>query len=246
MKKKTIAIDWGNTRLKVGVFEDNVLQKVSILDCETALHVFLEHTLASRAILMATRTLPEDALSTLRKLLPTLHFQSTTKLPISHTYETPHTLGADRLATAVGAWHLFPQTDCLIIDAGTCITLDFLSSAGKFEGGNITLGVQMRFRALHEFTAKLPLVDMMDYVSPTLTGKNTRQALYNGAVGGALAEIENTIARYSNLFPSIQVLMCGGDADFLASLLKVPIFALPNLGLIGLNQILNSLEAPNR
>ena len=104
----------------------------------------------------------------------------------------------------------------------------------------------MRFKALHHFTAKLPLVDSKEFLLPTLTGKNTRQALYNGVVNGILAEIENTIVQYYNLFPTLKVLVCGGDADFLASLLKVPIFALPNLGLTGLNQILKFQNLPTQ
>ncbi len=238
-----LSIDWGNTRLKVGVFEQNALVEVHTLSDAPSLYTFARQANASKAILMATQNLPTDALPTLQSILPTHHFRATTPLPIGNTYQTPQTLGTDRLATAVGAWHLFPNAPCLIIDAGTCITLDFLSEAGKFEGGNITLGVNMRFKALHEFTAKLPLVDSGEFSLPTLTGKNTREAIYNGVVGGVLAEIENTIAGYCNLFPHLKVLVCGGDTNFLGSLLKVPIFALPNLGLIGLNQILNHLEA---
>ena len=239
-KNRQLAIDWGNTRLKVGIFEGNDLLDVLYLPDATSLYSFVRQANASSAIVMATQQLAPEVLPTLQSILPTLHFLPTTPLPIGNTYETPHTLGTDRLATAVGAWALFPAMDCLIIDAGTCITLDFLSRQGNFEGGNITLGLAMRFRALHELTAKLPLVQASDFDLPTLTGKQTRQALYNGVVNGIVAEIHATIEAYSNLFPSLQVLLCGGDADFLGSLLKYPIFALPNLGLIGLNQILNS------
>lgn len=242
----SLAIDWGNTRLKVGVFEQNVAKEVQYLPDAQSLYDFAYQANASQAILMATQNLPTEALPTLQQILPTLHFQATTPLPIGNTYQTPETLGTDRLATAVGAWYMFPATPCLVIDAGTCITLDFLSAVGKFEGGNITLGLEMRFKALHHFTAKLPLVDSKDFFSPTLTGKNTRQALYNGVVNGILAEIENTVTSYCNLFPTLKVLLCGGDADFLASLLKVPIFALPNLGLIGLNQILMLQKPPTQ
>lgn len=240
----SLAIDWGNTRLKVGIFEQDVAKEVQYLPDAQSLYDFACQANASQAILMATQQLPIEVLPTLQRTLPTLHFQATTPLPIGNTYQTPETLGTDRLATAMGAWYSFPATPCLVIDAGTCITLDFLSGAGKFEGGNITLGLEMRFNALHHFTAKLPLVNSKEFLSPTLTGKNTRQALYNGVMNGILAEIENTIAHYYNLFPTLQVLLCGGDADFLASLLKVPIFALPNLGLIGLNQILKFQNLP--
>lgn len=233
----TIVIDFGNTRLKAGVFVENHLQEIVYLPDAPSLFEWVLQARFSSAIVMATQHLSEDFLPNLRKILPTLHFSSETPLPIGKLYDTPQTLGADRLATAVGAWHLFPQTNCLIIDAGTCITLDFLSAEGNFEGGNITLGVAMRFKALHQFTAKLPLVAIAETL-PTLIGKNTKQAIYNGVINGTLAEIETTIAHYSNLFPNLKVLLCGGDSDFLGSLLKYPIFALPNLGLVGLHQVL--------
>ncbi len=235
---RTLAIDWGNTRLKIGVFEHNVLQEVVNLPDAQSLYSFVGQARAQYAILMATQHLPAEALPTLQGFLPTQHFLPTSPLPIAHTYLTPHTLGTDRLATAVGAWATFPKTNCLIIDAGTCITLDFLNEDGIFEGGNITLGIAMRFKALQHFTAKLPLVQASDFISPTLTGKTTQQAIHNGVLLGVISEIEGTIQAYYNLFPTLKVLLCGGDADFLGSLLKYPIFALPNLGLIGLYQIL--------
>jgi len=236
---RSVAIDWGNTRLKVGVFEHGILQKVAHLLDAQSLYDFVHQAGALKAVLMATQNLTPEILPTLQSILPTLHVESNTPLPIGNLYETPHTLGTDRLAAAVGAWAMYSKTACLIIDAGTCITLDFLNAEGVFEGGNITLGLAMRFKALHTFTAKLPLVGTNDFVKNTITGNNTRQAIYNGVLNGIVAELAYTIEAYRHIHPTIKVLLCGGDADFLATLLKYPTTVQAHLSLIGLYYILN-------
>ena len=146
-------------------------------------------------------------------------------------YGTPHTLGADRIYASVGAHSLFPGKDCVIIDFGTAITFDFLTSRGEFLGGNISPGLDTRFRALNHFTGKLPLLERVDSVE--LVGNSTTGAMESGVILGTLFEIEGYIRNY----PGYNFIFTGGDAIFFAEKLKSPIFVVCNLVLMGLSQI---------
>ena len=167
---------------------------------------------------------------------------SQTPLPIRNSYDTPATLGTDRIAAGVGAMALFPGRDCLVLDLGTCLTADFISREGVFKGGLITPGVQMRLRAMHEQTTRLPLVDLPSDWSglawPSLTATSTRQAILSGVLNGLLLEMNGIIDAYRQEWPDTVVLTCGGDMPTFESRLKPPIFAVPNLVLTGLNRIL--------
>jgi type III pantothenate kinase len=158
-------------------------------------------------------------------------------LPITNLYATPKTLGMDRLAAVCGAHQLFPSDNCLIIDAGTCITYDFKDKEANYHGGSISPGLAMRFKAVHTFTAKLPLVTPKPGVK--LIGQSTETSIQSGVVNGLLAEIEGIIRQYLEKFPELQVILCGGDAGFFENQLKASIFASPELVLMGLNTILN-------
>lgn len=159
-----------------------------------------------------------------------------TDLPIENRYATPATLGKDRLAAVVGAGGLYPGHDCLVIDAGTCMTADFISGDGIYRGGNISPGVQMRLRAMHEFTARLPEVQPDQY--PDDLGNSTETALQNGGWLGAVLEIEGLQQRLRVDYPRLTTLLTGGDAELLAKRLKSKIFVHSNLVLVGLNKIL--------
>jgi len=142
----------------------------------------------------------------------------------------------------VGAWNLHPGKNCLIIDAGTCITLDVVSATGEFLGGNIAPGIDMRLKAMHHFTAKLPQVDRSgnpaDDSAGGLLGMTTEAALRNGGQIGALLEVRAFIAVCEQLFGPMKVILTGGDADYFVKNIKTKIFAHPNLVLYGLNKIL--------
>ncbi len=159
-----------------------------------------------------------------------------TPLPLANAYQTPHTLGTDRMAAAVGAWSEAPGHNILIIDAGTCVTYDIVSAAGIYEGGNIAPGLRMRLQAMHEFTQRLPLVDIPLRL-PWL-GRNTTEALQAGGVGGMLLEMGGMITRYRRRLENLKVFLTGGDANFFGNHLKRRIFVSPELVLKGLNQIL--------
>ena len=173
----------------------------------------------------------ETGLDQVTKLNPHLD------IPIINKYHTPHTLGMDRLAVAAGANFLYPQEDCLVIDAGTTITYEFIDSGGNYLGGGISPGLDSRFRSLNQHTYQLPQVAASGSAVP-LIGTDTESSIKSGVINGVIAEIEGIIRRYDEKFPNLKVVMCGGDAAFFDSKLKAPIFVNPHLVLIGLNSIL--------
>ena len=159
-----------------------------------------------------------------------------TPIPIENLYETPETLGKDRLAAAVGANELFPDQNLLIIDAGTAITYDWVTEKNQYLGGNISPGLEMRFNALNQLTGKLPLVKPSSPF-PEL-GRNTEEAIRAGVQWGILFEIEQYLENFNRNFKNLQIIMTGGDSKFFDKYLKKTIFVHFNLTLIGLNRIL--------
>ena len=162
--------------------------------------------------------------------------KSTTPVPLTKRYDTPETLGADRVAAAVGAKVFYPKNNCLVIDMGTCITYDLVDAEDNFHGGIISPGVRMRFKAMNTFTKRLPLLEP-DGI-PELIGKNTKHAMQSGVMNGLLAEINGIIEEYDKVLTNINVIFCGGDATYFANRIKNPNFVIPELVLIGLNRIL--------
>jgi type III pantothenate kinase len=157
-------------------------------------------------------------------------------MPIQIRYATPETLGVDRIAAACGAIALFPGKNCLAIDAGTCITYDFIDHAGNYWGGGISPGIEMRLKAMHTFTTRLPLVKVNQQAS--LIGNSTESCLQSGALFGVLGEIEGIIQKYDQNYQELKVIICGGDISLFENQLKPTIFAAPDLVLMGLNRIL--------
>jgi type III pantothenate kinase len=165
-----------------------------------------------------------------------LHLDHLTPLPIRNSYGSKETLGYDRIAAAVEASAKFPGQDILIIDMGTAITIDFISSEKEFLGGNISPGLLMRFRSLHEFTGRLPLVEPA--VQDALLGNDTELAIRAGVQNGIIFELDGYINEQKERYPRLQVLMTGGDAVFFDKKLKNSIFVDLNLNLFGLHRIL--------
>ena len=165
-----------------------------------------------------------------------------TPLPITLDYATPKTLGPDRIAAACGAQKIGnPECAKLIVDAGTCITIDYLDRNGVYHGGAILLGITMKFRALHTFTAKLPLLDNIDPYQPYVTGRSTHESMAAGVLTATRYEVEGFVRHYRQHDPATQVLLTGGDAERLQAqgLLEVDnIQVVPHLVMIGLNEIL--------
>jgi type III pantothenate kinase len=131
---------------------------------------------------------------------------------------------------------LFPKANCLVVDAGTCITCEFIDSQGKYWGGAISPGLSMRFKAMNTFTARLPLVEPVD--NPPLIGDSTVSSMQSGVIHGVVDELDGAIKRYSEKFDDLKVILTGGDCRFFENKLKASIFAVPELVLRGLNSIL--------
>lgn len=165
-----------------------------------------------------------------------INLNHTTPLPYKNLYHTPESLGNDRIAGIAGAYNRFPGANVLVIDLGTAITYDLITSNGEYKGGNISPGLVTRFNALHSFTSRLPLLGKAD-VQIDL-GTDTRSAIIAGVQNGILYEINGYIEHNSTEFPDLVIILTGGDADFFANKLKKPIFVDPNLILSGLNAIL--------
>ena len=171
---------------------------------------------------------------------PVLRFSSDTPVPIMNRYRTPETLGSDRLAAVIGASSLKPGKDLLIIDAGTCITYEVIDARGNYWGGNIAPGMQMRLRALHEFTARLPLVEAEGEV-PGM-GYNTETAIRSGVLRGMKYEIEGYIKSMRSKFPHLLVFLTGGDHINFDTNIKNIIFSDKYIVPRGLNKILDYNE----
>lgn len=233
-----LLIEIGNSGARVAVAEKDRFLALKRFDTLTFddLSPFLEQYRPAAAICSSVGHdyLQDSVYDELKKHVKKLiHFNHTTLLPIENCYATPETLGVDRLAAAVGANYLFPDTDCLIIDCGTAITIDFLNHSGKFLGGNISPGLRTRFKALNAFTAKLPLEDLADNVP--LMGTTTATAIQAGVIHGVRYEIETYIKKN----PHCTIIFTGGDAFFFAKSIKDTIFVVCNLVFIGLNRVIN-------
>ncbi len=161
-----------------------------------------------------------------------------TKLPITLNFKTPKTLGSDRIAGAVGCMDLFPNQNCLLIDMGTCVTMDFVSKEGVFEGGIISPGLKMRMRAMAESTATLPDISgEWNRVEESLLGKSTKECLLSGSYFGILHEINSVISKFEQEFTTINVILSGGDAKYFESKVKAHIFVGSKIVLNGMYRI---------
>jgi type III pantothenate kinase len=239
MAAMNLTIDIGNTRVKLGLFEEGRMVRQEVWEAWTfeKLLVWLTNQMVKNVILCnVVGEVPSSVQSYLGDHYFYMELRETTPLPIENLYSTPATLGKDRLAAIVGAFQLFPKENCLVIDAGTCITYDLLDEQGRFLGGNISPGIRMRLRAMHTFTAGLPLAPLAK--TPSWVGKTTVAALQNGAQRGALLEMEGFIDHFRAVYGQGKVILTGGDADFFAKKLKSEIFVNHHLVLLGLNKIL--------
>nr|WP_302831869.1 type III pantothenate kinase [uncultured Bacteroides sp.] len=235
-----LIIDIGNTVAKIAAFDGNTMQEVIYGSNQTLeeLPAFCRKYTFDRAIVATVIDLGKQALVQLASLsAPLLWLDEKTPLPVENLYETPQTLGYDRMAAVVGANEQFPGKNILVIDAGTCITYEFIDAAGRYHGGNISPGMQMRFRALHRFTGRLPLVSAEGRRVPM--GKDTDTAIREGVLRGIEHEISGYIMAMKHKYAEVLVFLTGGDDFSFDTNLKSIIFADRFLVLKGLNRILN-------
>lgn len=234
-----LILDIGNTRTKIGVFRGHRLVKKMVWDQWTLRQVkeLIEQKKITRVALSTVSDLKNPVDNFFKKHFYYINLNANTALPIQNRYKTPQTLGKDRLAAVVGAFAEYPGQHNLVIDAGTCIKYDLITADGDYYGGSISPGIEMRFKAMHHFTAKLPLVErgrVQNFV-----GTNTKTALQTGGQLGAIAEANGFIRWYEEKYGQINVILTGGDSNFFAKKLKNRIFVNQNLVLTGLNKILN-------
>jgi type III pantothenate kinase len=235
-----IVADLGNTATKIAVFENNNLVNIwrfAINQNPFEQSCFLKYTGSSCAI-SNVRLSNDPVLLKLHELFSCTELSTKITLPIAIKYGTPTSLGKDRLCNALGAWVNFPKANSLVVDFGTCIKYDIVTDKGEYLGGSISPGLNMRFKALHNNTANLPLLSPIK--SPNLIGTTTNESILSGVVRGVEAEIRGIMSEYHKNFRDLNILFTGGDHSYFVEAFKNDIFALPNLTLEGLHSILHA------
>ncbi|ANW95232.1 hypothetical protein AXE80_02560 [Wenyingzhuangia fucanilytica] len=234
-----LIIDEGNTRIKLAVFDETLLVDLvvtSIDGCEETIQkVITKYDIKSLIVSSVTDEI-NHIVSGL-KLLNKVVLSNETPLPFKNLYDTPKTLGVDRLALVTAAWSQYPNQNSLVIDAGTCVTYDFINKQGEYLGGAISPGLKMRFKSMHSFTKKLPDLDI-PLSRVDIIGKSTKQSMESGVLNGMVFEIDGAIAHYQQKFKDVNIILTGGDANSLCKQLKNSIFVNPNFLLEGLNAVL--------
>jgi type III pantothenate kinase len=233
-----LIVDIGNTTTKLAVFDGRdkfSVSRINELSCEE-LEKNLSGLKIKRAIISSVKKLHPLISELFFTNIPFVHVLSyKSKLPFRIEYETPETLGTDRIAAVAGAYSLFPGDEILIIDAGTAITFDYLLN-GIYMGGNISPGIAMRFKALNKFTGKLPLVSLTgDYTFP---GRNTTDAIVAGVITGVTYEINEYIRTFEKKYSDFKIVLTGGDSDYLKNKINYQTTYMPDIVIDGLNNIL--------
>ena len=236
-----LVLDLGNSYGKIAVCDRHKVVEAATYDRITSREISYFHIRYSGikgAIISSVVNYSREIIDYLNNLYQIcIELDHATPIPLENKYTTPETLGYDRIAAAVGAYTICPGKDVLVIDAGTAITYDIVTSGGEFMGGNISQGVDIRFKSLNKYTNRLPHLERPDKLPP-LVGSSTREAIQSGIINGLLFEIDGFIGAIRELYPKLQVVLTGGDAKYFVGKLKSSIFVDPNLNLIGLNRIL--------
>jgi type III pantothenate kinase len=234
-----LIIDVGNTKIKLAIFQgDQLLEKreASIASFSAAVVELVKEHPIEKAIISSVGALNEQQMRTVQNRFPTIILNHNTPMPFENAYETPETLGVDRLALVSAFAKAYPKQHGLIIDAGTCITYDFISAKGIYKGGAISPGLRLRYTSLHNLTANLPQLEVK--AVDQWIGNTTETAIHSGVFNGTVQEIDGVIAQYKEEYSPLVVILTGGDAHILSKRLKNSIFAHSNFLLEGLNYIL--------
>ena len=235
-----LIIDVGNSFVKFAIFSgDDIVYRVrfALSDFEgqykTICKKFPE---LKKAIISSVGYLEPNHIKIVKANLEPLVLNSETKLAFKNSYKTAKTLGVDRIALVSASVKHFSNKNVLIIDAGTCITYDFITNENNYLGGAISPGIRLRYKSLNNLTAKLPLLDTE---APNgIIGNTTEMSIHSGVVNGIVYEIDGVIHAYKEKYPDLTVILTGGDANFLSNQLKNSIFANSDFLLEGLNYIL--------
>jgi len=233
-----LVLDFGNTRIKAGLFDGEILKKTLVEFNIQTLFIFLKKHQFDKIMVATVVELPSETIDLIKSKGKLSFFEASTPTPLRNFYQTINTLGSDRLAASCGAYLQFKGTAFLVIDAGTCLKYNYTDKNGNFLGGGISPGLAMRFKAMHEQTNKLPLITF-DENYHDLIGNNTQSSIRMGAQLGMIAEVKGIMEEYKQFNDTLNIVLTGGDAPFLQKGLKNGIFADPDLILKGLNSILN-------
>lgn len=233
-----LAIDIGNTQIKLAVFEENTLINKKTfppsnwkIEVENILINFPE---IKNVVVASVGNIPKSDFLEFKTSVEVFFITNESKFPFKNRYLTPSTLGIDRMVVAAGAVLKFPNQNRLIVDAGTCITYDFIDANDVYHGGAISPGIRLRYQSLHNYTTNLPLLNIEN--PNTIIGNSTVQSIHSGVINGITLEIDGFISSISNKNDNFIIILTGGDSEFLAERLKNTIFANPNFLLESLNQ----------
>ena len=236
---KNICIDIGNTQSKIGIFEDSELIDTILVDSitEDLLDTLFNKYHIKNSIVSNVNESSSKITEILKSKTNYINFDNFTKIPFLNLYKTPETLGLDRIALVAAATNLETPNNVLVVSLGTCVTFEFLNRKLEYLGGAISPGLLMRLKAMNEFTAKLPLLDLDE---PTdFNGSSTNECMQSGAFYGITGEINVRLSLYENKFGKTDLVLSGGDCFLFEKHLKNALFAHPYLTLFGLNKIIN-------
>ncbi|MFK5889245.1 MAG: type III pantothenate kinase [Flavobacteriaceae bacterium] len=235
-----LSIDIGNSRVKLAVFKNDACLIIGITTKENLLkkvESIKESYNIKHTIVASVSNIKKEILNKIKSFFKVIILNTDLKFPFLIAYKTKETLGVDRLALMAAAIKKYPYKNVLVIDAGTCITYDFISKEAHYLGGSISPGVLMRYKALNNQTDNLPFLDPK--YPNNFIGNSTKQSIHSGVIFGVINEIEGIIRQYKAKYSNLTVVLTGGDTNFLSEKLKSGIFANPNFLLEGLNHILN-------
>lgn len=234
-----LVVDFGNTCIKTALFNQNDLLEHKIHnDLDELIITISSNSQINNCIISSVTNQHLFFFERFSSKFNILIIDTNTPLPIKNLYKSPLSLGSDRLAASVGSFYFYPGRNVLTIDIGTCVKYNFVTANNCFIGGAISPGIQMRLKAMHNYTWGLPLLKI-DNNYQKLVGETTNESLLSGAMLGALFEIKATIQEYSFIYDNLQLVFTGGDSEYLCKQLKNPFFANQNILLYGLNTILN-------
>ncbi len=235
-----LIIDVGNSFVKLAVYKASSLEHRKVVNHDEIVDAVValkkQYPTINRGIISSVRSIESDHLEDLKKELELLVLNSEVKLPFKNKYKTPKTLGVDRIALVSASVKKFPDENVLIIDAGTCITYDFINTKNEYLGGAISPGLNTRYKSLNNLTANLPLLEIE--MPENIIGQSTSSSIHSGVVNGVLKELDGVVEAYKLKYLDLTVILTGGDANFLSKQLKSSIFAHSNFLLEGLNYIL--------
>jgi len=234
-----LVIDVGNTRVKAGVYDTTVLKEMVVIDkgrFSEEINRLAGSLPIKKAIISSVGKLSDKQQRSIQLRFPTTILSYTTPVPFENLYSTPETLGVDRIGLMAAFAKAYPEQSGLVIDAGSCITYDYMNNKKQYLGGAISPGIRLRYEAMHNYTAKLPLLKIPDSFS--LIGETTETAMHSGVIQGVLSEIDGVIEQYKQEYNIQVVVITGGNGEFLSKRLKNSIFAHSNFVLEGLNYIL--------